>query len=180
MKKGFTMIELIFVIVILGILASVAIPRLASTRQDAEISAAIANIRTFLSDVSAYYVTAGKFDPNFSVMSNVKFAEEGGSHGFFQVAGVNCIEVGIQDVDSGLTNNPFVYFLPVSDNNNAVCAAVLEADAIKQILDSSIPDHVNNGGFCSGVNNGGMGCIEITSSSVYSENQNIDSGRPKD
>ncbi|MDY3246866.1 prepilin-type N-terminal cleavage/methylation domain-containing protein, partial [Campylobacter sp.] len=30
MKKGFTMIELIFVIVILGILASVAIPRLAA------------------------------------------------------------------------------------------------------------------------------------------------------
>ncbi|MDD7090198.1 prepilin-type N-terminal cleavage/methylation domain-containing protein [Campylobacter sp.] len=33
MKKGFTMIELIFVIVILGILASVAIPRLAATRE---------------------------------------------------------------------------------------------------------------------------------------------------
>ena len=38
MKKGFTMIELIFVIVILGILASVAIPRLAGTRTDAEIA----------------------------------------------------------------------------------------------------------------------------------------------
>ena len=46
MKKAFTMIELIFVIVILGILAGVAIPRLAATREDAEIAAAIANMRT--------------------------------------------------------------------------------------------------------------------------------------
>ncbi len=34
MKNGFTMIELIFVIVILGILASVAIPKLASVHDE--------------------------------------------------------------------------------------------------------------------------------------------------
>ncbi|WP_321236137.1 type II secretion system protein [Campylobacter sp.] len=61
MKKGFTMIELIFVIVILGILASVAIPRLAATREDAEISTTIANIRTLVSEASSYYVGHGKF-----------------------------------------------------------------------------------------------------------------------
>ena len=61
MKKGFTMIELIFVIVILGILASVAIPRLAATREDAEISAAVANLRTLVNDATAYYTVKGEF-----------------------------------------------------------------------------------------------------------------------
>ena len=61
MKKGFTMIELIFVIVILGILASVAIPRLAGTRTDAEISATVANIRTLISDAASYYAVKGEF-----------------------------------------------------------------------------------------------------------------------
>lgn len=39
MKRfAFTMIELVFVIVVLGILAAVAIPKLAATRDDAEVA----------------------------------------------------------------------------------------------------------------------------------------------
>ncbi|MDP1784923.1 MAG: prepilin-type N-terminal cleavage/methylation domain-containing protein [Sulfuricurvum sp.] len=37
-RNAFTMIELVFVIVILGILAAVAIPRFAATRDDAQIT----------------------------------------------------------------------------------------------------------------------------------------------
>ena len=61
MKKGFTMIELIFVIVILGILAAVAIPRLSATRDDAEIAKVATNIQTLISDLGAYYTSQGKF-----------------------------------------------------------------------------------------------------------------------
>ena len=64
MKKGFTMIELIFVIVILGVLASVAIPRLAATRDDAEVAKAATNLATAISDITAYYTAKGKFDSN--------------------------------------------------------------------------------------------------------------------
>ena len=48
MKKAFSMIELVFVIVIIGILAAIAIPKLSATRDDATISKVrsdISNIR---------------------------------------------------------------------------------------------------------------------------------------
>ena len=46
MKKAFTMIELIFVIVILGILAAVALPKFASTKKQADIAAGRADVAT--------------------------------------------------------------------------------------------------------------------------------------
>jgi general secretion pathway protein G len=45
-KHGFTMIELVFVIVVLGILASIAIPKLAVTRNDAVLAKGKTDVAT--------------------------------------------------------------------------------------------------------------------------------------
>ena len=61
MRKAFTMIELVFVIVILGILASVAIPRLAATRDDAEVAAGLQRLTGLITDIGGYYTGHGRF-----------------------------------------------------------------------------------------------------------------------
>ena len=61
MRKAFTMIELIFVIVILGILSAVAIPKLAATRDDADAVEEIANAKQIIQDAQADFIATGSF-----------------------------------------------------------------------------------------------------------------------
>lgn len=63
-KKAFTMIELVFIIVVIGILASVAIPRLAATRDDAVVSKArttVAAVRNALAMERQKRILRGEF-----------------------------------------------------------------------------------------------------------------------
>ncbi|MDD6162893.1 MAG: type II secretion system protein [Campylobacteraceae bacterium] len=154
MKKGFTMIELIFVIVILGILASVAIPRLAATREDAEISAAVANLRTLVSDVTAYYTAKGSFNTagttkaKWSDITNVPLdgatSNAVGTNGSTATAHLkagkdnNCI--GVQLVEKATnTNAPAHIKFTAKSSPTGVCKQVLDSDPVKKAyLDSKV------------------------------------------
>ncbi|HHB95265.1 MAG TPA: prepilin-type N-terminal cleavage/methylation domain-containing protein [Campylobacterales bacterium] len=59
-KKAFTMIELIFVIVIIGIVASVAIPKLSATRDDAKVSILAKAIQSVKSEVASSILANNK------------------------------------------------------------------------------------------------------------------------
>lgn len=52
-RSGFTMIELVFIIVILGILGAIAVPKMAASRLDAKIVAIKSDIGTFAQAIPA-------------------------------------------------------------------------------------------------------------------------------
>ena len=148
MKKGFTMIELIFVIVILGILASVAIPRLAGTRTDAEIATTVANIRTLLSDLNSYYVVKGEFTEGadgvkWNEITNVPLenadTQAVNGNGYLMVGGERYIEVSINN-KTGVLPARINFTKYPTNKDKGVCKEVLEADAVKAFVDSKILD----------------------------------------
>nr|WP_321431737.1 type II secretion system protein [uncultured Campylobacter sp.] len=147
MKKGFTMIELIFVIVILGILASVAIPRLAATREDAEISAAVANLRTLVSDASAYYTAKGTFDSaTWNQITNVPLGSA--TNGVttetkLKAGGKDCIGVKLVDKNNG-TPAHIEITKDSSNKGSGVCKTVLDSEPVKAYFTSNVTGKTAN------------------------------------
>mgnify|MGYP006305068499 CR=1 FL=1 len=54
-EKGFTLVELMIVVAIIGILAAIAIPQFTKYRARAQNSAALSDLRNTKTDLEGYY-----------------------------------------------------------------------------------------------------------------------------
>jgi prepilin-type N-terminal cleavage/methylation domain-containing protein len=99
-RAGFTMIELIFVIGILGILAAVAIPKLAATRTDASVAKISQDASTLVGELGSYYTAQGTFKGKSTA---------------------DITNIQLQAADADLQNNDTMV---VPDENNNTCLTI--------------------------------------------------------
>ena len=60
-RSGFTMVELLIVIVILGVLAAIAAPRFESSKRKTFVTSMVADLRSIVSTAESYYASAGTY-----------------------------------------------------------------------------------------------------------------------
>ena len=142
MRKAFTMIEIIFVIVIIGILAAVAIPKLAANRDNANGSMCTNEVGQLIHEISRSYTTSGYSGfKNMSIdtISNVVTEVRSGGTGIVEDATAKVNDTGITYNCDGeglihLVGNYIVannsYELSITDLNPTSPAA---ANAAKQL-----------------------------------------------
>ena len=158
MRKGFTMIELIFVIVILGVLASVAIPRLAATRDDAEVAKAATNLTTAISDITAYYTAKGQFSTgaqsNFDKITNALT-----KNGELHMKGTKCASITLPTTPAANTQpnaNDKVEITLKFEGTDQACKTLKGLSGIKQMCGKGTNESIN--GDCT-IQIGGSGGI---------------------
>ena len=124
------MIELIFVIVILGILAAVAIPKLAATRTDAGVSKIASNVATLVSDLGAYYTSKGTFaGANWDQMTNVH--TETTAAGGTTTAGVAWVSGTVVYLNNGTTAAKSCFSIgATTDGNVSIIGLAGGTDAV--------------------------------------------------
>jgi len=130
-RAAFTMIELVFVIVILGVLAAVAVPKLTAQRDDAKFSAAVEDMVCIVNDFSNYYISKGTYKgSSLSDITNVNLTTvtdnlnaSGSGEFHFKPLNKDCIKVTV--------TNGAITLSSATDTTSSICTNLQALPSVK-------------------------------------------------
>jgi prepilin-type N-terminal cleavage/methylation domain-containing protein len=73
-RRGFTLLELMVVVVIVGILATIAIPKLTNTKEKAYVGAMKSDLRNLATAEEAFFYDSAKYTTSLAQMNNFQLS----------------------------------------------------------------------------------------------------------
>ena len=131
MKRAFSIIELIFVIVIIAILASVAIPKLSATRDDAKASILAKAIQSVKSEISSAILANNRVPTTTNEMIKISNT--------------------LRDLSNFILVNNKVINIVDTDDNSSVCKKITIDDSDISNIKLTIIDGAGDTAICKGV-----------------------------
>jgi prepilin-type N-terminal cleavage/methylation domain-containing protein len=136
-KDAFTMMEIIFVIVIIGILSAVVLPKLNATRDDADVSQIGSLIGTGIQEIADYVTSKGQVKDDFSIMSNCfailkrkNIANLTNKKATIKINGNDCMTVEIvsHNINNGITEDVTINHTNTSDKKCSQLQAIVDPE----------------------------------------------------
>ncbi len=116
-KKAFSLLELIFAIVIIGIISTVAVPKLMDTKANAEVAILKKDIATIVSSLRSYYLVNENLDDlNSALTLNQNTWEIDGTTAIFRDGAAECITISIED--------KILNVVVADDNSGKICEKI--------------------------------------------------------
>lgn len=69
-RAGFTLVELLIVVAIVGVLVAISIPIFSAQMYKAKVAVDEANVRAYFSQLQSDYIVTGTYDPRYEVSKN--------------------------------------------------------------------------------------------------------------
>ena len=137
-KRGFTLVEILIVVVILGILAAIVVPQFTQASTEAKLNSLCSNLQSLRSQIELYKVQHNDVAPGNDIDSSTGAVTANVASFAPQMVfctDINGADNGTKERDATYEFGPYLERIPDNPFNNSDTIAVAAADGVGWVYD---------------------------------------------